>query len=114
MQIQKKKSLLSTKKLLIFVFFIIVLTIVGFGVYAKKTHLWPFQESVPSDSIPKLPIDKDELSNESLNNKTTSSNGSVNSTSTKVGGKTPLQYEGETQNDTPAYNNEQFRIPESQ
>ena len=33
---------------------------------------------------------------------------------TKTPGKTPAQYEGESVGDEPAYNNEQFRIPEEE
>ena len=40
--------------------------------------------------------------------------GNVTSEPTKTPGKTPSQYEGETPDDEPAYNNEQFRIPEEE
>ena len=49
------------------------------------------------------------------NTKTTSNNAnSTNKEPSKTPGKSPSQYEGETTEDEPAYNNEQFRIPEEE
>ena len=81
--------------------------------------LWPIEDVMTNEAETQ---DTPKISDEAntTNSADTSKNGPKSTTDspakepTKTPGKTPAQYENETVNDEPAYNNEQFRIPEEE
>ena len=108
MKINKNKS--NKKQLLGSI--LTILAIVCMLVYLF--WLWPTEE-ISSDeanmkNVPTVTEDKKTDSTQ----KNTTTDQDKDMTPTKTPGKTPAQYEGETPDDEPAYNNEQFRIPEEE
>ena len=119
MKINKQKSKKTSKKGLIGIILTII-CIICMGFYLLV--LWPAEDILTNEAeTQNVPTVSEGVinSNSSISSDTTnnSSSDSTNSTSTeptKTPGKTPAQYEGETPDDEPAYNNEQFRIPEEE
>ena len=109
MRVTKKNK--SSKKLIITL--VIIFVISAIGVF---TYLYAKQDKSNPESLPTVQTPTTESNNESENTQkdsdTTSNSSSSSTTPTKTEGKTPSQYEGETVDDEPAYDNEQFRIPE--
>ncbi len=101
-------------KLIIVVTLIIAFTCAVYLIYAYSTREWPFKltESMSSTSdLPKVKSDNSQQDDGAEHE--LSSGESTIPLPTKTEGKTPAQYENEQADDTPAYNNEQFRIPEN-
>lgn len=111
MKIQKERK--STTGLVVLAVLLVAGCIAYFCFAHYKGGLWPFEQSTSSDlqDLPKI-----ESSNGQQENSTTRqgySDDEDQTTPLETDGKTPSQYEGQRVDDTPAYNNEQFRIPES-
>ena len=108
MRINKNKS--NKKRLLI-----TTLTIVAvLCLLVYLFFLLPIEELAPEEAslkdVPTVTEDKDVKSTK----ENTPTEQEEIKTPTKTPGKTPAQYEGESVDDKPAYDNEQFRIPEEE
>ena len=112
MRVQKK----TKKGLIITLSVVIALIVMGFMAYLYLSQpaidnstdtnaQTETSQTTDNESTP------DEATNSTTNTPSTSSNSQEQ---TIVEGKTPVQYEGQTPEDTPSTDNERFRIPEDQ
>ena len=106
MKISKNKS---SKKAFIIIVAVLLLAIVA--VYAYIFMHKPEDKNNPQTNVPTVQesTEPEDTTNTDVDNSTDKEDVK---TPTKTPGKTPSQYEGETVDDEPAYDNEQFRIPE--
>lgn len=112
----KIKNNKNNKKVIIIILLVALILSLGLAyIYIYKNDLPGSQTAAPTseqlDNPEALPtVEKDESSAEE--SPSAMPENSAAPTPTKTEGKTPTQYEGEKIDDAPAYNNEQFRIPE--
>lgn len=112
MKIQKKKRNKLLPVTLVVAVVVIVISYLLFAFATKSS--WPFEanhtDQSTTDDIPKIQSDDTAGPDDTSTEQDSSSN--TSSDATKTEGKTPIQYEDEQMDDTPVYNNEQFRIPD--
>lgn len=111
MKYQNKQETKKSRKLLALALIAIIILGVGVGAYAyvQSRPDNVIEQSDNPDDIPKLEEADNSRDEASQINDTEAP---ADQLPTKVEGKTPVQYEDEKVSDTPAYDNEQFRIPE--
>lgn len=116
MKVNKQKPNKTGKKSLISIILVII-CIICMVFYLLV--LWPIEDIMTNEAEIK---DTPTVSGDARSSSTTdNAKGSDNTNSsssvkepTKTPGKTPAQYENESVDDKPAYDNEQFRIPEEE
>lgn len=107
MKIQTRKKNIP---IVIIITLILLGIVVGYSTLAYQRNMWPFTTQSDNSDSPALPKvqSRDRAPNQERNTETQDA-----TTETKAEDKTPAQYEGDQISDTPEYNNEQFRIPDS-
>lgn len=111
MKYQNKQTPKNNKRTLIFALIIFIALGLGAGIYiyTQSNRSSKVEQHSNPDDIPKLKNSDKSTDEETQSHEDKPAD---DQQPTRVEGKTPTQYEDEKINDTPAYNNEQFRIPE--
>lgn len=109
------KTTKRQNKLVILLTIVLSVSIIAFPIYLFLSNEENAKNVDPSKTnLPTVDEIKTEDNKETKTTDTTSETNKTPGTPTKTPGKTPSQYENETIEDTPAYNNEQFRIPDEE
>jgi len=96
----------KNKNILIIFVLVVIAAAIGAGLFFMTLNQNSEQKQVPASQAESDKADDKNLDKENADTKANSSQ--------YTDGKTPVQYEGQQPDDPPAYDNEQFRIPEGE
>lgn len=121
---RKNKNNTPNKALLIadIILVVVIIATAAYLYVAREHNYWPFKsnevETVQEETYEKSTAEETALPENTESQPSTPDNSEDTETTSEddgyVEGKTPVQYEGQTDNSQTEYNNEQFRIPEGE